>query len=173
MSRKAIGSAALASVALIRTAAAVMIARRIVILPLVSPSPRPSRGEGRGEGLSRRTVLEELALIINSTLIPRILRRFPSRHPAEHAADGHADAGRIALAEHVAGHDLAGGEHIGGGLAVLHHHPRLPVHAGAEIGKGDAGPHRIGEIRRRLDPARPVRLWRRDAFGAAIVEDGV
>ena len=70
--------------------------------------------------------------------------RFPSRHPAEDAADGHADAGGIALAEHVAGHDLAGGEHVGRGLAVLHQHAGLLVHAGAEIGEGDAGPHRIG-----------------------------
>src|SRR4051812_34493189 len=61
--------------------------------------PRAGRGNGRGNRLS---------------LIPRILRRFPSRDPAEHAADGHADSRRIALAEHVAGHDLAGGEHVGG-----------------------------------------------------------
>jgi hypothetical protein len=59
------------------------------------------------------------------------------------------------------------------GLPFLHHHPRLLVHAGAEIGEGDAGPHRIGEVRRVLDLARPVCLRRRDALGTAIVEDGV
>jgi len=36
---------------------------------------------------------------------------------------------------------------------------------GAEIGEGDAGPHRISEIRRSLDPARPMRLRRGQAFG--------
>ena len=52
-------------------------------------------------------------------------------------------------------------------------HARLLVHARAEIGEGDAGPHRIGQIGRVLDFPCPMRLLRRDAFGAAVVEDGV
>src|SRR5215218_749097 len=197
MSRSAIGSAALASVVPIRMAAVQASAIRDMFPPIVviSLSPVLSRGrdkrssllEGRGEGLSPRlcSLREPLTRIASqsdlsprragrgNSLIPRIPRRFPSRHPAEHAANRHADAGRVALAEHVAGHDFAGREHVGGGLAVLHHHARLPVHAGAEIGKGDAGPHRVGQIGRRLDLARPMRLLRRDAFGAAIVENGM
>src|SRR6267378_4147546 len=38
---------------------------------------------------------------------------------------------------------------------------------------GHAEPHRIGIIRRRLDPPRPVGLGRRQSLGAAIIEDGV
>ncbi|MEJ2626335.1 MAG: hypothetical protein P8Z80_18000 [Pseudolabrys sp.] len=36
-------------------------------------------------------------------------RRSLTGDAAEDRADGHADAGQITLAEHVAGHDLAGG----------------------------------------------------------------
>src|SRR6266403_5787241 len=106
-------------------------------------------------------------------LVPGILRRFPSRDSSEHAADGHADAGGVAFTEDIARHDLARGEHVGGRLAVLYQHARLLVHAGAEIGEGDSGPHRIGIIRRRLDPPRPVGLGRDQSLGAAIIEDGV
>src|SRR6188768_1964550 len=125
--------------------------------------------------VSRMIAVEKMASrdMIPSRSIPGILRRFPSGDPSEHAADGHADAGGVALAEYVARHDLAGGEHVGGRLAVLHQHAGLPVHAGAEIGEGDARPHRIGVIGRRLDLAGPMRLRRRQPFGAAIVENGV
>src|SRR5687768_14940100 len=103
MSRSAIGSAAPAMVEVISMAATEMMAKR------------------------------DMTSSLNRwPLISGILRRFPSGDPSEHAADGHADAGGVALAEHIARHDLAGGEHVGGGLAVLHQHARLPVHAGAE-----------------------------------------
>src|SRR5581483_3545798 len=92
---------------------------------------------------------------------------------AEHGADGHADAGKIALAEHVAGHDLAGREHVAGALAVLHQHARLFIHARAEIGEGDAGTQRIAVIRRRIELARPMRFRDGKARGRAVVEHGV
>src|ERR1700730_5782729 len=103
MSRKAIGSAAIPAtdVATANTATRDTPEMRDMILPPVACS------------------------------VPRIFRRFPSRDPPEHAADGHSDSGRIAFAEHVAGHDLAGREHVGRGLAVLHQHAGLLVHAGA------------------------------------------
>src|SRR5882757_7255069 len=98
MSRSAIGSAAVASVGDIRTATTETIAKRDMNPPsFFSLSPLAGRGNP-------------------CILVLRIPGRFPSRDPPEHATDGHADAGRVALAEHVAGHDLAGGEHIGGGL---------------------------------------------------------
>src|SRR5713226_9297703 len=149
MSRKAIGSAAFATadVATVNAAASITLGMRDMIPPRVA--------------------------CLVACLVPCILRRFPSGDPSEHAADGHAHSGRVAFAQHIAGHDLAGGEHVGRRLAVLHQHARLLVHAGAEIGEGDAGPHRVGIIRRRLDLPRPMRLRRREALGAVIVKDGV
>ena len=44
------------------------------------------------------------------------------------------------------------------------------VDADAEIGERDAGPDRVAEIRRRVDPLRPVGLRRHEAFRRAIVE---
>jgi hypothetical protein len=41
-----------------------------------------------------------------------ILGRFSTGNPAEHAADGHANAAGVTLAQHIAGHDLAGREHV-------------------------------------------------------------
>src|SRR3569832_1961686 len=57
---------------------------------------------------------------------------------AEGRADAHADAGRIALAEHVAGHHLAGRKQI---LArhIVEAGCRGVVGLQAEIGEGDAG----------------------------------
>src|SRR3984957_4576039 len=143
MSRSAIGSAACAAAVIIKTAAAAASTSRDMKVSLCFPTKSVS-------------------------CIPR---RFPAGDAAEHAADGHAHPGGVTLAEHVAGHDLAGSEHVGGRLAVLHQHPRLFVHAGAEIGEGDAGAHRIGIKGRRLDPPRPVGFRRRQTFGAAIVEN--
>src|SRR5262249_33805011 len=76
------------------------------------------------------------------SLVFCILGCFPSGAAAEHAADGHTDTGGVTLAQHIAGHDLAGCEHVGRWFTVFHQHARLSVHAGAEIGEGDAGPHR-------------------------------
>src|SRR3954468_5948858 len=57
---------------------------------------------------------------------------------AERGADAHADAGGVALAEHIAGDHLAGGEQVGA------RHPveaagRRGIGLHAEIGEGDAG----------------------------------
>ena len=70
---------------------------------------------------------------------------------AEHRADGHAEAGEVAFAEDIAGHDLSGREQVAGGLAVVHQHLRLVVHADAEIGEGDAGAQRVAVERRLVD----------------------
>src|SRR3954454_9571071 len=73
-------------------------------------------------------------------LVPCMLRRFPSCDPSEHTADGHADACRVALAEHSPGHDLPGGEHTGGSLTAPHEHASLLVYACSHLGEGDARP---------------------------------
>src|SRR5712672_3989323 len=99
MSRSAIGSAAFAAADAANVNAAARIALGMCdMIPLLVPCLVPR-------------------------LVSCIFRRFPSRDPSEHAADGHADAGRVAFAEHIACHDLAGGEQVGGGLAALHQHP--------------------------------------------------
>src|SRR6185312_9366383 len=77
--------------------------------------------------------------------------RLLSRDAAEHRADRHAESRKIAAAQDVACHDLARGEQVGGGLAVLHDHLRLVVHPDAQIGEGDAGPQRVAIERWRID----------------------
>src|SRR5258708_38662066 len=94
MSRNASGSAALASVEAIRTAAAKMIARRGMVPPSLGFSLLAPHFAGRGDP--------------NAVLVLRIPGRFPSRNPSKHAADGHPDAARIPLPEHAARPDLAG-----------------------------------------------------------------
>src|SRR3546814_5468933 len=81
----------------------------------------------------------------DSSSVRSMARGLLSGDAAEHAADGHADAGQIALAQHVAGHDLAGSEHVGRGAAVCHQHPGMLVHLDAEVGEGDAGLQRSEE----------------------------
>src|SRR5215218_900221 len=93
-----------------------------------------------------------------SRLVADMSRRLPTCDTPEDTADRHADTGRVALADHVAGHDLSRREHVLGGGAVLHDHARLPVHAGAKIGEGDAGANRIAVERRRIDAPGPVRF---------------
>src|SRR5262245_12226785 len=44
--------------------------------------------------------------------VSRRFGRGGTRAAAEGGTNGHADAGRVALAEHVARHDLAGGEQV-------------------------------------------------------------
>src|SRR5438105_14579522 len=70
-------------------------------------------------------------------LITGILGRLPARDAAEHAADGHADAGRIAAPEHIPGHNLAGGEHVGRRTSVFHEHARFAVHPRRQIREGN------------------------------------
>src|SRR5713226_6780169 len=105
MSRSAIGSAAFAAAdaANVSAAAKTTLGMRDMI-----PLPIPC-----------------LVSFLVPCLVSCILCRFPSGDPSEHAADGHADAGGVAFAQHIAGHDLTGGEHVGCGLAVLHQHARL------------------------------------------------
>src|SRR6185437_12598934 len=107
------------------------------------------------------------ALVANKT------RGLPSGDAAENTANRHADSRRVALAEHVARHDLAGGEHVLRRGAIRHHDARIAIHAHAEIGEGDAGPHRIGVVGRRVDRPSPVRFWRREAFRPAVVQHRV
>src|SRR5665213_3713364 len=102
--------------------------------------------------------------------VSRIPGGLLSGDAAEHRADGHAKSGEIAASENVAGHDLAAGEQVGGGPAVLHQHPRLLVHLQAEIGKRNAGTQRVAVEWRLVDRTRPVRFRRRQAFGAAIIQ---
>src|SRR5262245_60320042 len=101
-----------------------------------------------------------------------MLRRSLSRDSAEHRNDGHAEPGQIPLAEYVPRHHLAGGEEIRAGTSVVHDRARVDVHANAEIRERDTGTKRICEVRRRVERARPMRLRRRDAFRAAVVENG-
>src|SRR2546428_4005963 len=68
----------------------------------------------------------------------------------EGRADGHADSGDVALAQHVAGHDLACGEDVLRGPTVVQNHLRALVDRDAEVGERDARPQRIGEVRRRV-----------------------
>src|SRR4051812_18831843 len=102
------------------------------------PMSRSAMGSAAKAGVATANVSETITPgmrdICCLPLVSCIFCGLSSGHAAKHAADGHSDSRRIALAQHVAGHDLAGGEHVGRLLAVLHQHPRLPVHAGAEIG---------------------------------------
>src|ERR1700761_7843883 len=88
---------------------------------------------------------------------------------AERRADAHADAGRIAFAEHVAGHHLAGDEEIFARLAAKANRGRL-VGFQAEIGERDARTQGEAEEWGRIERERPVSLRRSEPIGAAIVE---
>src|SRR6202158_6259587 len=94
----------------------------------------------------------------------------PARDPAEHGSDGHAEAGQVALAEDVAGHDLAGRPQVLHRAAVLHQHPRALVDADAQAGEGDAGAQRVAQEGRGGEGPGPVRLGRGEPRGGAIVE---
>src|SRR5947209_6752252 len=83
-----------------------------------------------------------------------------ARESSESRADRHTDAGEITLAEHVAGHNLAGRPDIVGRATILQDHLRTLVYDEAEIRERDAGAQRVGEERRRVEPPRPVRLRR-------------
>src|SRR5271155_4539697 len=84
----------------------------------------------------------------------------PPRNVSEGGADGHADTGDVALAEHVAGHDFAGGENVGRRTTVAQDNLCAFVDGHAEVSKRDAGAQWVGEERRRIDGPRPVRLGR-------------
>src|SRR5262245_16750914 len=101
-----------------------------------------------------------------------MLRRALSRDSAEHRADGHAEPGQIPLAEYVPRHHLAGGEEIRAGASVVHDRARVDVHANAEIRERDTWTKRIREVGSGVERARPMRLRRRDAFRAAVIENG-
>src|SRR5574338_322891 len=65
---------------------------------------------------------------------PDVGAGLPPRDAAEHGADRHAEAGQVALAENVLGHDLARGPEIRRRAAVLHEHARALVDAHPEVG---------------------------------------
>ena len=91
---------------------------------------------------------------------------------SERCADRHANAGRIALTKHVAGHHFPRDEQV---LARLAAEVNLRPVVGfqTEVGERDAWAQRIAVERRRVDPACPVRLGWREALGVAVVERGV
>src|SRR6202521_1526810 len=92
---------------------------------------------------------------------------------AERGADRHADSRDVALAQHVARHDLAGGEDVSRRAIVLPDHLRPLVYRDAEVGEGDTRPQRIRKERRRIERPRPMALGRRQSRCGAIVEHGV
>src|SRR6266567_2282815 len=87
--------------------------------------------------------------------------------------DRHADAGDVALAEYVAGHDLARGKDVVRRPAVVEDHLRALVYRDAEVRECDAGPQWIRKERWRIKRPRPMRLGRRQALRRAVVEHGV
>ena len=91
---------------------------------------------------------------------------------AEGGTDRHPDASQVALAEHVAGHHLASNKKVGARPATEMHRG-VGIYLQPEIGEGDPRTQGEGIERRRIDWARPVRLWRRQPLGAAVVEHGM
>src|SRR6202045_2384291 len=102
--------------------------------------------------------------------VTRMNGGLPARDPAEQGSDGYAEVGQVALAEDVAGHDLAGGPQVLDRAAVLHQHPGALVDADAQVGEGDAGAQRVAQEGRGVDGPGPVRLGRGEAGGGAAVE---
>src|SRR6266481_1841313 len=102
--------------------------------------------------------------------VTRMNGGLPARDPAEYGSDGHAEAGQVALAEDVAGHDLAGRPQVLDRAAVLHQHAGALVDADAQVGERDAGAQRVPEKGRGVDGAGPVRLGRGEPRGGAVVE---
>src|SRR5580700_5223052 len=92
-----------------------------------------------------------------------------ARDMPERRADRHANAGDVALAQHVAGHDFAGGKDVCRRMVVAQDYLSAFVHGHAKISKRDAGTQWIGKKRRRIDGARPMRLGRQESFRRAIV----
>src|SRR6266702_6215408 len=70
------------------------------------------------------------------------LRGLSSCDPSERRADRHADAGRITLAQHIAGHHLARDIEIRARLAA-EVHGRLLVHLQPEVSERDARAKRV------------------------------
>src|SRR5438270_3451619 len=68
-----------------------------------------------------------------------------ARDAPEGRADRHADAREVALAQHVARHDLAGGEEVFRRGAVRELHARRTVHRDAEVGERNSGTKRPRE----------------------------
>ena len=93
----------------------------------------------------------------------------PSGDAPEYRADGHAEPGQVALADNVAGHDLAGRENVGARAKPLHF--RSFIHFHAEIRKRDSRPQRIAVEWRQVDGLRPVGLRWIETFGAAVIEN--
>src|SRR5438132_13630575 len=91
----------------------------------------------------------------------------------EPRADGHTEPGQVALADNVARHDLACGEHVGARTMALHQPLYLSsfIHFHSEIRKRDSRPKGIAEERRPVDRLRPVGLRWIEAFSAAVIEN--
>ena len=71
------------------------------------------------------------------------------------------------------GHDLAGGKHVWGRLAVLEDDPGVLVHANTEVRERQSRPQRIGVVGGSVERASPVSLRRHQSGGRAIVQNCV
>src|ERR1700743_1007885 len=73
---------------------------------------------------------------------------FLSGDPPEDGRDRESESGQVALGQDVSGHQLARGEQVRAGLAVVADDAGLLGDLHPEIGERDAGPQRIGPVRR-------------------------
>jgi hypothetical protein len=62
--------------------------------------------------------------------------------PPPHPRFFRAHSSGIAFAGHIVGHDLTGGKHVLRASSAAHLHSFIAINSCAEIGDGDAGPHR-------------------------------
>src|SRR5207237_2738826 len=95
-------------------------------------------------------------------------RSLPSGDASKHRADRHSEAGKVALAENVAGHDLARGENVRVRSQALHLGSLVYFHS--EVRKCNSRPQRIAIERWPLNGLRPVRFWRVNTFCAAVIQ---
>src|SRR4051794_17406286 len=98
------------------------------------------------------------------------IRRLFTRDLSEDRANRHADTSDVALPEHVAGHDLAGGEDVLRRFSPGHQYACALVHLQTEISERDARTQRVAPERRRVDRLRPVRLVQRQPLRPAVVQ---
>src|SRR2546427_9632912 len=95
-------------------------------------------------------------------------RSLPSGNTSEYRTNRHPESGQVALAENVAGHDLACRENVWVRSEALHLSPLIHFHS--EISERDSRPQRIAMERRAVNGLRPVRLWWMDTFRAAVIQ---
>src|ERR1700686_3695343 len=96
--------------------------------------------------------------------------RLPPSQPSEDCTDHHPEPAKIAFPQNVPGHDLAGGKDVACRTPVAHQYSGLRIHLDAQVSERDARAQRIAEEWGHVDGSRPVRFLRREAAGAAIVQ---